>query len=304
MNCDTDKDGRCDLNCDIDKDGKCDLNCDTNKDGKCDLNCDTNKDGKCDLNCDTNGDGKCDLNCDTNNDGRCDLNCDTDKDGKCDLNCDTNNDGRCDLNCDTDKDGKCDLNCDTDKDGKCDLNCDTDNDGKCDLNCDTNGDGICDSECDTDGDGKCDKNCSDVVIDDEKGTFRIYFLDDTTINYSSVRPGWKASKTFSIKNGTTKTLKYDIYWKDIINNFTKENNLYFELSRDGKVILDNTNRVPYPSNGSNDKVLLKDVEIKTVETHVYTLTVYFKETNKNQDMDRGKEFSSKLEVVNKGIKGE
>ena len=39
------------------------MNCDTNKDGKCDLNCDTNGDGKCDENCDTDGDGKCDDKC-------------------------------------------------------------------------------------------------------------------------------------------------------------------------------------------------------------------------------------------------
>ena len=229
------------------------------------------------------------------------MNCDTSGDGKCDLNCDTNGDGKCDLNCDTNGDGKCDLNCDTNGDGKCDLNCDTNGDGKCDLNCDTDGDGKCDKECDTDGDGKCDVNCSSADIDD-KGEYSITFLDKNSMNYTSIKPGWRASKTFTVTNDTNATLKYDIYWDELINEFTETNNLYFGLIRDSKTVIDiSSSRVPYP-NGNNRRVLmLSNVVLNPKETHTYEITLLFKETNQNQDVDRGKTFSGKLQIVNKGM---
>ena len=37
------------------------------------------------------------------------------------------------------------------------------------------------------------------------------------------------------------------------------------------------------------------------ETHTYEITLLFKETNQNQDIDRGKTFSGKLQIVNKGM---
>ena len=202
------------------------------------------------------------------------------------------------MNCDTNGDDKCDLNCDTNGDGKCDLNCDNNGDGKCDLNCDTNGDGKCDSECDTNGDGKCDLNCSSI---DEPGEYIITFLDKENMNYSSVRPGWTASKTFTIKNESKATLKYDIYWDEIINEFTKTNNLYFGLVRNGSTVIDiSSNRTPYPNNG-NKVLMLNNVILKPGETHSYELTLLFKDTGLNQDVDRGKIFSSRLQIVNKGI---
>ena len=304
FNIDKDGDGKPDFNLidqDTNGDGKCDLNCDIDNDGWPETNLDLDGDGKCDLNCDTNGDGKCDLNCDTDNDQKCNYNCDTNGDGKCDLNCDTNGDGKCDLNCDTNGDGKCDLNCDTNGDGKCDLNCDTNGDGKCDLNCDTDGDGKCDKECDTDGDNKCDVNCSSADIDD-KGEYSITFLDKNSMNYTSIKPGWRASKTFTVTNDTNATLKYDIYWDELINEFTETNNLYFGLIRDSKTVIDiSSSRVPYP-NGNNRRVLmLSNVVLNPKETHTYEITLLFKETNQNQDVDRGKTFSGKLQIVNKGM---
>ena len=166
------------------------------------------------------------------------------------------------------------------------------------MNCDTNGDGKCDTECDTDGDGKCDLNCSSI---DEPGEYIITFLDKENMNYSSVRPGWTASKTFTIKNESKATLKYDIYWDEIVNEFTKTNNLYFGLVRNGETVIDiSSNRTPYPNNG-NKVLMLNNIVLKPGETHTYKLTLLFKDTGLNQDVDRGKVFSSRLQIVNKGI---
>ena len=47
--------------------------------------------------------------------------------------------------------------------------------------------------------------------------------------------------------------------------------------------------------------MLGNVVLNPNETHNYELTLLFKETNLNQDIDRNKMFSTKLQIVNKGI---
>ena len=47
--------------------------------------------------------------------------------------------------------------------------------------------------------------------------------------------------------------------------------------------------------------MLNNIVLKPGETHTYKLTLLFKDTGLNQDVDRGKVFSSRLQIVNKGI---
>ena len=47
--------------------------------------------------------------------------------------------------------------------------------------------------------------------------------------------------------------------------------------------------------------MLGNIKLRPNETHSYELTILFKETNLNQDIDRNKVFSTKLQIVNKGM---
>ena len=263
-----------------------------------------------DVNIDVDGDGKPDTNIDTDNDFKADINIDYDKDGKPDVNIDTDGDGKPDknlINQDTDGDGVCDLNCDTNNDGKADINIDIDGDGIPDINIDLDGNGSADVNIDTDGDGKADTNIVDYEFIVNPGdldeikletgkTYDLSFIDDDKLVSNTLAPGWKGTKEFTIKNDTDQKLVYNIIWTDIYNDFTWENRLYYGITRNGTEIVSlNSGRVPYPVN--EGEAMLSNVEINPGEEHNYVLTFEFKDTNTNQDIDKGKMFYTKLQVT-------
>lgn len=335
INIDSNKDGMCDLNCDNDNngwpdfkidingDGKCDINCDNNNDGICDLNCDVNLDNNCDAFCDTNNDNKCEKycnidltcksNCISNDKGECILNCDLNVDGKCDKNCDTNNDGiadnkidinnddNCDINCVEGEKGYCYLNCDTNNDGKCEMNCDNNNDGVCDYNCDTDGDNKCDFMCDINGDKICDYNCylkyylKDIVSIDysyHTPVINVIFDDTNIVTMNNLFPGDDIPlKKFKVINSGNVSVKYDLYWANVKNDFSLENNLHYNVFK-GNYLIINNYRAPYSSNR-----FLRGIIINPGETHEYSIKMIFQETHTNQNVDQGKEFSSKIEAI-------
>ena len=278
------------MNQDTNGDGKCDLNCDDNGDGWPDRNIDIDGDGKPDINIDTNGNGKPDTNLDIDKDGKPDVNVDKDKDGKADwnkTNTDTNGDGKCDLNCDTNGDEWPDKNIDLDGDGKADLNIDSNNDGKCDLNCDTNNDGKCDYNCDTDGDGNCDTKCNEIEIILGQN----FFIEDIIVlKAEDVGPGWTGKQVFKIKNNSNDTVRYTLNWKNVINTFTKTNNLDYTLTRNDKKI--GFSKAPYI-----ESPLIENEVIGPNSENTYVINYEFKETYQDQNVDQGKIFSTNLEIV-------
>lgn len=372
INCDTNRDGKCDRNCDInndnvaevnldiDGDGKCDINCnkdqskkpqynidlygdrtlhfaidtnndgigdfnpinqDNNKDGKCDVNCDINNDGWPEINIDLDGDTKPDINIDTDNDNICNFNCDTNKDGYPELNIDNNGDKICDVNCDTNNDGKPDYNIDYDhdytphfnidnnNDGKGEqnligtkTNIDTNNDGWPDINIDVDGDGICDINCDTNNDGKADNNinakCSKCSYNSYQPTVIISSSNKASVVVNSIKnidakdiiPGWKGTLKFSITNNSSKSQRFNLYWKNIQNTFTETNNMNYTLNN-GMSNLITDQKVPY-----RDGILIQNILIPANYTYYYTMTYEFKETGINQDIDIGKKFFANIDV--------
>lgn len=317
----------CQTNCDTGNektllyksDGKPDYNITYGYLGTAYFDIDTNGDKKGDTNLsnrDIDNDGICDLNCDVDNDGWPDTNIDLKGTGIPTLNIDTNNDGICDINCDINKDGIIDYNMDFDGDGIADMlilgngeKTPTKNlvdqyseSGKCLLNCDLNKDGWPDTNIDLDGDGKIDietifnikeyQNTTNNTISlTSQEEYIINYIDESEVN-TYITPSWTGKKDFTIKNQTSDTITYSIKWIDVTNTYTEKNNLYFGLRRNYNLVLDiNENRLPY-----TDKYLIENVEIKPNQTHEYDLSFLFKETNENQDIDKGKIFYAKLKI--------
>lgn len=112
------------------------------------------------------------------------------------------------------------------------------------------------------------------------------FKDITDLKNVNIYPGWSASKVFEITNTSAVTLTYNINFTSVKNEFSTTNNLYYGLIKDNKTLIDiNTARAPY-----KDGVMLKSIIIKPGETHTYMFKLMFKDSDVNQDIDKGKIF--------------
>jgi len=90
-------------------------------------------------------------------------------------------------------------------------------------------------------------------------------------------------------------LRYEILWTNVMNTFTATNNLYYGLKLNGNVVKNIlTERVP--RNTEQNKALTTNVLIQPGQTHTYELTLEFRNTEFNQDIDKGKVFKAKLRV--------
>ncbi len=322
FNIDLNGDGIPDLNITAVGSHECTKNCDTNFDGKADYlidydgtgnnsisitngNLDVDFDSKCDVNCDTNYDLYPDLNIDLDSDGAPDLNIDLDDDGIPDINIDTDNDHKADSNMSARLDGNCNFNC-VDKPEtyinyteSCTTNCDTDNDGWPDTNVDLDYDGVCDINCEN-GQTNVDKN-KDYYVDTEdkakeitfdKGKKDIFFiLNPVDIKGVDIEPGWQDTYVLEVYNNAPYAASYKVEWTDIINEFTEENNLYYDIRKNGRSYLMDM-RTPYKNTAISDEIILRPkAKVR------YVLNMRFLETNENQNVDSGKAFRGKLIVT-------
>ena len=194
------------------------------------------------------------------------------------------------MNCDTNNDGKCDLNCDTNNDGNPEVNIDSDNDGKCDLNCDTDLDGICDVKCDTNNDGICDTNCN-VEVDDNK-EYYVSLEDIKTLSANNVIPGWSGTSSFKVVNNNSITLQYSLEWINVVNTFSNQYNLDYEISRNGVVVA--MGKVPY-----NTQTILSNEVISPNSVNTYIITYKFANYNEPQDIDQNKNFKANIKIKTK-----
>lgn len=301
LNIDTNGDGKPDLNVDLNNDGICDINCDIDDDGKPDLNIDYRGDLKAHFNLDLDGDGKPDTNLinQSNNNGiACNIN------GACDLNCDTDGDHHPDINIDLDGDGKPDINIDTNCDGKADLNIDIDGDGKPDLNIDTDGDGKPDKNVDTDGDGICDLNCVNEepapkpekpIIEikpndkNEEAILFVTYLQDVDVD--NMLPNTIVTQSFTVENQSNHTLRFNLNWQNVSNEFTIREGFTYTVKVDGIVKLKS---IPTPNINSN---LLKEIIIPAKTTYNYEIDYTFLDLpDVDQTIDQGKTFKAQIKA--------
>jgi len=246
----------------------CGVNCHTDKDKKPDLNIDYEKNGKAHFNIDTDGDMKADFNL---------------------MNQDTNNDGKCDLNCDNNKDGWPDFNIDLDGDGIPDLF--IKQGGKKLTHIDNNRDGICDVKCDETLPEAPKDEYDNVILEIEEHDKAIYYIGRTKeLIAHNIIPGWKEVVEFKIVNKSSSNAFFSLRWDDVINNITEENNMTYRLSRNNRMLINET-RVPY-----KDESIFGKVMITPGTTFTYKLELEFKETGVNQNIDLNKMFNAVIKA--------
>ena len=129
----------------------------------------------------------------------------------------------------------------------------------------------------------------------------IFTSGSGTINGTNIEPGWSsAENTFTVKNESNGTYKYNIIIKDLVNTFVTEGFLQYKItSADGGYNMTEFVDVP-KSNTAKDTVLAFNISIDKGATHTYKVEIkYLESTDVDQSADMGKMLSGKIFIEDK-----
>ena len=127
---------------------------------------------------------------------------------------------------------------------------------------------------------------------------KIVFTDtDGNIEGNDITPGWSNSKTFTVKNESNGTYKYDIIIKDLVNTFKTYKYLQYKItSTDGGYNMTDYSYLP-KSSTKEDVALAYEVSIDKGKTHTYTIEIkYVNDETVDQSIDMGQSLSGTIYI--------
>ena len=136
----------------------------------------------------------------------------------------------------------------------------------------------------------------DVLV--TSADLKIVFTDtDGNIEGNGITPGWSNTKTFTVKNESNGTYKYDIIIKDLINTFKTYKYLEYKItSTDGGYNMTDYSYLP-KSNTKEDVALAYEVSIDKGKTHTYTIAIkYVNDEYVDQSIDMGQSLSGTIYI--------
>ena len=136
----------------------------------------------------------------------------------------------------------------------------------------------------------------DVLV--TSADLKIIFTDtDGNIEGNGITPGWSNSKTFTVKNESNGTYKYDIIIKDLVNTFKTYKYLEYKItSTDGGYNMTDYSYLP-KSNTKEDVALAYEVSIDKGKTHTYTIEIkYVNDESVDQSIDMGQSLSGTIYI--------
>ena len=132
----------------------------------------------------------------------------------------------------------------------------------------------------------------------ESADLKVIFTSGSgTINGTNIEPGWTSGEnTFTVKNESNGTYKYNIIIKDLVNTFVTEGFLQYKItSTDGGYNMSEFKDVP-KSAAAKDEILAYSVEIAKGKTHSYSVEFKYTNSANDQSDDMGKELSGTLYI--------
>ncbi len=125
---------------------------------------------------------------------------------------------------------------------------------------------------------------------------RILFTDNNQLASSEIIPGWKETKTFSVKNESGNTFNYNIVINDLVNTFVTEGYLQYKITSSNGYNMEGYLDIP-KSNMPEDTILAYDIDIPAGVTHEYTIEFVYHDSDEDQSEDMGKIFSGTLGII-------
>ena len=103
-------------------------------------------------------------------------------------------------------------------------------------------------------------------------TSQIVYKQESTINFANVSNGYSVSRTFSVINSNSNTIKFKVVWVNIVSTYENQNLTYSLSCSNGEKVTDK--QIP-----STDKeyTIIDNVELKTNNIDNCTITINYKE---------------------------
>ena len=131
----------------------------------------------------------------------------------------------------------------------------------------------------------------------ESADLKVIFTSGSgTINGTNIEPGWSSGEnTFTVKNESNGTYKYNIIIKDLVNTFTTSGFLVYKItSADGGYNMTDFVDVP-KSSTATDTILVYNISIEKGATHTYKVIFNYNNSDDvDQSTDMGKILSGKI----------
>ena len=127
---------------------------------------------------------------------------------------------------------------------------------------------------------------------------RVIFTDtNAAISATSIKPGWTASKTFTVESKTDDVYEYKIVIKNLVNTFVTEGYLQYQIVGSGGGISQEWTDVPKSATQA-DTVLVHSVPLAVNAKHTYTVNFrYLNDANADQSSDMGKTFTGSIMIT-------
>ena len=124
-----------------------------------------------------------------------------------------------------------------------------------------------------------------------------YDIDFTIANGENISnttmiPGDSVTITFSVQNPNDIKVCFDLLWNNTTNEFVNQQDLVYSLKDEDTNVL--VTEKTYPKTNVGTTLLIDGTSIEANETKTYTLTITYKETDKDQTADIGKTFNSSI----------
>ena len=134
----------------------------------------------------------------------------------------------------------------------------------------------------------------------ESADLKVIFTSGSgTINGSNIEPGWSSGEnTFTVKNESNGTYKYNIIIKDLVNTFTTNGFLVYKItSTDGGYNMTDFADIP-KSSTATDTILAENISIEKGATHTYKIVINYNNSDDvDQSADMGKTLSGKIFIT-------
>ena len=138
------------------------------------------------------------------------------------------------------------------------------------------------------------------------GDLRLIYKDETDLKLTDAVPGDEVSKVITVINAGTRSVKYSLYWGDLINtieNFELHATLdcksytnYGETTQTENGTCDKIYRAVPISNTTTTGNIKGNISIEPGITQEYTVTVKFDNKNYPQDDNMNKTFTGKIGI--------
>lgn len=130
----------------------------------------------------------------------------------------------------------------------------------------------------------------------------VNYDQNNNLNITNLNPGDQITNNFSITNNNSNTIKYNIEWNNITSTWNIGNDYQTAHPEEFTYSINCTNgekidNKQMPLSNDEEKIILKDLELKTNKTNNCSITINFKNTGYDQSYNYNKSFGGTYKVV-------